>query len=122
MNEKQKGEIMEIVVNGEVFVKKVNPTKIKIVRSYAAGVFFGEVISEKHEVSGLVVEMKNARRVWKWVGAASLSQMAQSGVSKPDECKFPEPVDKVILMNVVEILDVTESASKILSAVPVWKM
>lgn len=122
MNEKQKGEIMEIVVNGDVFVKKTNPTKMRIVRSYAAGVFFGEVVSEKHEISGLVVEMKNARRIWRWAGSASLSQMAQSGVSKPDECKFPESVDKVVLMNVVEILDVTENACKILSSVPVWRM
>jgi hypothetical protein len=111
----------EVVINGEVYIKKTNPTKVKVVRSYAAGVFFGEVVSEKHEVSGLVVEMKNARRIWYWKGAASLSQLAQSGVTCPDECKFPEPVDSVKLMNVVEILDVTTTALKVLQAVPVWK-
>jgi hypothetical protein len=111
----------DVIINGEVFVKKTNPTTIKVVRSYAAGVFFGEVVSEKHEVSGLVVEMRNARRIWYWKGAASLSQLAQSGVTCPDECKFPESVDSVKLMNVVEILDVTDAALKSLHSVPVWK-
>lgn len=119
---KEGREMNELTINGEVYAKKTEPTKIKVVRSYAAGVFFGELVSEKHEVSGLVVEMKNARRIWYWKGAASLSQLAQSGVTCPDECKFPEIVDSVKLMNVVEILDVTDTALKSLHSVPVWKM
>lgn len=111
----------EIILNGEPFVKKTKNTNIKMVRSVAAGVFFGEIVSEKHETSGLVVEMKNARRVWSWVGAASLSQLVQSGTTAPEKCMFPESVDNVKLMNVCEILDVTEAALKTLMSVPVWK-
>ena len=102
-------------------MKKEKMTKIKMVRSFAAGVFFGEISRAKHEKSGLVVTMKNARRVWYWDGAASLSQLAQSGTSNPSGCKFPEKVTDVQLMNVVEILSVTEKALKTLDEVPVWK-
>ena len=51
-----------------------------IVRTYSAGAFFGEVVSRE----GKEVVMKNARRIWYWSGAASLSQLAQSGTSDPD--------------------------------------
>ena len=95
----------------------ITEPKYKIVRTYSAGVFFGEIISRK----GKEVVMKNARRLWYWVGAASLSQLAQSGTSKPSQCKFPEPVSRVILTEAIEILDVTAEAAKIIQEVPVWK-
>lgn len=41
----------------------------KIVRTYSAGVFAGEIESR----NGREVVMKNARRLWYWDGAASLS-------------------------------------------------
>jgi hypothetical protein len=127
-----KGESMqiehnEIEVNGVKYVKKSSQetampaTNVFMVRSYAAGVFYGEIESKKHEVSGLVVTMKNARRVWYWAGAASLSQLATEGTKKPHECKFPAPVSSVELMNVVEIIPLTEAALKNLNGVAVWK-
>jgi hypothetical protein len=89
----------------------------KIVRTYSAGVFAGEVVSRK----GKEVTMKNARRIWYWEGSASLSQLAQSGTTKPDKCKFPEPVDEVLLTEVIEILSVTPQAKATIDSVPVWK-
>lgn len=88
----------------------------KIVRTYSAGVFAGELVSRK----GQEVVMKNARRLWYWKGAASLSQLAIDGVKYPDECKFPAPVSRVELLNAIEILDVTPKAKKIIESVPVW--
>jgi hypothetical protein len=111
----------ELIINGEKYLKEVNPSQVKMVRSYAAGVFYGEIISEKHEVSGLVVEMKNARRVWYWSGACSLSQLSINGTIKPSDCKFPEAVPYVKLMNVVEILDITDQALISLNGVKIWK-
>jgi hypothetical protein len=58
-----------------------------IVRTYSAGVFAGTL----RERNGKEVTLHNARRIWYWAGAASLSQLAQSGTSKPNQCKFPEP-------------------------------
>lgn len=87
-----------------------------IVRTYSAGVFAGNLISR----NGKEVELRNARRIWYWAGAASLSQLAMEGTSRPDECKFPCPVDRVVLTEAIEILDVTPRAEASIKAVPVW--
>ena len=89
----------------------------KIVRANGAGVFFGEI----KEKDGDRVVMTNARRIWYWEGAASLSQLAQEGTSAPSGCKFPVPVDEVEVFNVLEILSVTDKAAKSIDAVKVWK-
>lgn len=89
----------------------------KIVRSNGAGVFFGEI----KEKDGDRVVMTNARRIWYWEGAASLSQLAQEGTSNPSRCKFPISVDEVEVFNVLEILSVTDKAAKSIDAVKVWK-
>ena len=108
----------EITVNGIEYVSKVpkSSTNYKIVRTYSAGAFFGRVESR----SGQEVVMRDARRIWYWKGAASLSQLAMSGTSNPKECKFPEAVDRVELLQVIEIIDMTDAALKSLSQVKVW--
>lgn len=88
----------------------------KIVRTYSAGVFAGEVLSR----AGKEVEMANARRLWYWTGAASLSELAMSGTKDPKNCKFPIPVLRVVLTEAIEILDVTDKARASIEAVPVW--
>lgn len=89
----------------------------QIVRTYSAGVFAGYIESR----NGREVVMRNARRLWMWAGAASLSQLAMEGTTKPSECKFPCAVDKVELLEVIEILDCTEKAFKSIEGVPIWK-
>ena len=98
--------------------KKTNKpeSKYQIVRTYSAGVFAGFVESRK----GQEVVMRNARRLWYWDGAASLSELAQRGTSKPGNCKFPVAVDRVVLLNVIEILDVTPEARVTIEGVAVW--
>lgn len=88
-----------------------------IVRTYSAGVFAGELIKR----NGQEVELVNARRIWYWDGAASLSQLAMHGTSKPNECRFPCEVDSVILLQAIEILRVSPEAEKSIKSVPVWK-
>jgi len=87
-----------------------------IVRTFSAGVFAGEIQSR----NGQEVVMRNARRLWYWKGAASLSQLAMEGVKCPLECKFPCEVDEVTLLQVIEILKVTDAAKENIKAVPVW--
>lgn len=91
--------------------------KYVIVRTYSAGVFAGELESR----NGQEVVMRNARRLWYWEGAASLSQLAMEGVKLPDKCKFPCEVDRVELLQAIEILDVTDEARKSIKEVPVWQ-
>ena len=110
---------IELVVNGVTYVPKDSgkPTDYKIVRTYSAGVFAGFVESR----NGREVVMRNARRIWYWDGAASLSQLAMQGTSKPKSCKFPVAVDRIEVLEVIEILDVTEAAKASIESVPEWK-
>lgn len=88
-----------------------------IVRTYSAGVFAGEMESRK----GQEVVLKNARRLWYWQGATSLSQLATEGTSKPSGCKFPPAVPRVELLQAIEILDMTDAAWKSIQEVPEWR-
>lgn len=92
--------------------------KCVIVRCDRAGVFFGELAQR----DGQEVELKNARRLWYWNGAASISQIAAEGVKKPNECKFTMPVESIILLEAIEIIPCTVKAIDNIEAVKVWKI
>ena len=117
----------EITINGEVYVKKSDVSQMAetrdgmeycIVRTYSAGVFAGYVESR----NGKECVVRDARRIWYWDGAASLSQLAVDGTSKPENCKFPVEVDRVILLEAIEIIPCTEKAVESIKAVPIWKV
>ena len=122
MSEKEKDSV---VINGiEYFPKNelvqkqnVDGLKYVIIRTYSAGVFAGFLKSRKDKE----VELLQARRLWQWKGAASLSQLAVDGVSSPQECKFPAEVSNVELLQAIEILDVTSKAQKSIASVAVWQ-
>jgi len=120
-------QVAEVVINGVAYVPKgsegvmapmVDGLKYVICRTCSAGVFAGFLETR----NGQEVVMRKARRLWMWVGAASLSQLAVDGVAKPKECKFPEIIDRVELLQAIEIIDVTDKAKKSIESVPVWKM
>lgn len=89
-----------------------------IVRTERAGVFFGDIKERK----GQEVVMSNVRRLWYWDGAASLSQLATEGTSKPKNCKFTVSVEEMTIFGVIEIIPCTESAITSISKVPVWRV
>lgn len=82
------------------------------------GVFAGYL--ESHE--GDTIVLRDARRIWYWAGAASLSQLATDGTSKPKECKFPVAVDRVKIVSPqgFELIDITPKAKESIASVPVW--
>ena len=88
-----------------------------MVRTYSAGVFAGTVKSR----NGKEAVLTDARRIWYWKGAASLSQLATVGTSAPKQCKFPVPVAEVLLTEVIEIIPITDEARESISKVPVWQ-
>jgi len=110
----------EVNINGTIYVPKNQQQNMcenyYIVRA-TAGVFAGEIIEQKSDE----VTMKNARRLWYWDGAASLSQLAVDGVKKPKTCKFPCEVPEVKLLSVIEILKCTVEAQKSIKEVSVWE-
>lgn len=116
-------KINEIEINGTVYVPKdteklaqTDGLPYMMVRTYSAGVFAGYL----KERNGKEVVLVNARRAWYWEGAASLSQLAVDGTSKPDKCKFPCEVGEVILTEAIELIPITEKARLSIASVPVW--
>lgn len=103
-----------------VFVKKAKQKKFVIVRTYAMGVFAGFLEPESTETLKVLTD---ARRLWYWKGAASLSQLAVDGVKCPNDCKFPAAVPRVELTSPqgFEVLDVTSAAKASIDGVPAWK-
>lgn len=85
-----------------------------IVRTYSAGVWFGEL----EQKEGNEVYLKNARRMWKWWAAKSisLSGVAQYGI-KQHESKITPSVKRVWL-EAVEIITITEVAIKSIEGCP----
>ena len=107
----------EVQINGEIYVKKhSDDLRYVIVRTYSAGVFAGYLETRQ----GSEAVMTDARRIWRWAGAATLSELAMRGTSNPDECKFPCAVDRVELLDAIEIIDVTTQAQKSIEDVAVW--
>lgn len=92
--------------------------KYYIIRTDRAGVFAGNI----KERTGSEVTLTNVRRLWYWSGAASLSQMAMEGVSKPKDCKFTVVVPEMTVLGVIEIIPCSKAAEKSIKAVPEWKV
>lgn len=88
-----------------------------VIRCAHAGVFAGYVRSR----AGAEAVLTNVRRLWYWEGAASLSQMAVDGVSKPRECKFTVTVPEMTVLGVIEIIPCTKKAEVSIKAVPEWR-
>jgi len=117
-------KIDEIVIKGITYVPKGSEAgstheykdNYVLVRTRDAGVFAGFL--DKKE--GIEITLTNARRIWYWDGAASLSQLSIDGVSKPHNCKFPAEVKSVILQW-IEILPVTQKAYGSIKGVKEWK-
>lgn len=81
-----------------------------IIRTFSAGVWFGE-LSEK---AGKEVILKNARRMWRWHAAESisLSAVAVHGINQ-DKSQIAPAVDSIWL-EAIEILPTSAKAAKTL--------
>ena len=88
-----------------------------IIRCDRAGVFYAEIAERR----GSEADLFNARRLWYWDGAASLSQLAKEGVKTPHNCKFTVVVPAMTVLGVIEVIPCSEEAVKSIDGVPVWK-
>ena len=98
-------------------------TQYVIVRTRDAGVFAGTLHAPVTQITAPMPDslvLHDARRLWYWNGAASLSQLAVDGTSNAAHCKFPVAVPEVALNGVIEVLAVTAKARESIDAVPVW--
>ena len=94
-----------------------NIGKKVIIRGDRSGVEFGTLV----EYKGSEVTLHNARRIWYWDGAATLSQLAKEGTKKPKNCRFTVYVDSIIILDAVEIIPCTNEAIKSIEEVKEWK-
>lgn len=91
--------------------------KFYIVRGDRSGVFFGNI----KERNGKEVLMNNVRRLWYWDGANSISQLAQFGTERPNNCKFSVTVDEILVLDAIEIDLCNKDSAESIKAVNVWK-
>jgi hypothetical protein len=94
--------------------KKSAPKKLPyvVVRTYSAGVHIGELKSRK----GKEVVLVNARRLWKWCGAFTLSEVAIEGIK--DGSKPSIAIPEIVLTEAIEIIKTSSVAEKILREFP----
>lgn len=82
-----------------------------LVRTKDAGVHCGTLA----EYGDGCVLLRDARRVWRWRGANTLHELALRGAAK-EYTRISEPVEKITLLGVIEILYPTEAARTNLEA------
>lgn len=75
-----------------------------IVRTFSAGVFFGYLVSRE----GREVTLERARRIWRWYGANTLSEIAAFGLDAKTS-RVATPVS-IVLTEAIEIIDCSHTA------------
>ena len=100
--------------------KKTEP--YVIVRGRNIGVHAGYL----HEDRKDRMVLREARRIWRWSGAATLSQLAVCGPSNPDSCKFAVAVERQELRGLdsqgdYEVIHCTPEGAKAIQGVTPWR-
>ena len=89
-----------------------------IIRTYASGVHYGEIVAQ----NGRQIELKNARRLWRWDVAphgVSLSELAVHGPvgARTKVCCV---VDQMSILDGLEIIPCTAAAAAVIEAAKVY--
>lgn len=92
--------------------------KYVIIRGDRSGAFAGTLEFQENRK----VVLTNCRRLWYWSGAASLHQVSRDGVKRPRDCKFTVTVERIAILDAIEVIPTTEQAEASIKAVPEWKM
>lgn len=88
--------------------------KYVVVRTYSAGVHIGTLLSQK----GSEVTLKDARRIWQWTGAFTLSEVSQKGISGG---KVSCAVPIIALTEAIEIIPCSAVSKKCLQGIQEYK-
>lgn len=81
----------------------VHVGKYVLVRTYSAGVHFGKLVQR----SGKELVLDDARRIWSWDGAFTLSKVATDGVGSG---KLSTAIDGFIATEVIEVMPLSDKA------------
>lgn len=122
----KKIKVEEMVIDGTTYVPKgsilpkadqLDGMDYVMIRTYSAGVHCGYL---KHR-NGKEVLLLDSIRIWKWDGAASLSQLSQEGTKDPSNCKFGMVILEILLTEAIEVIIMTEAAKQSIQSVEPWK-
>jgi hypothetical protein len=112
----KENEMPTIICDGKNSFERIKMGEATLVRTFSAGIHFGLVKKRK----GKEVTLVNARRLWSWAGACSLSQIAVNGVDL-DGSRISVAVPEIILTEVIELIPMTKKASKQMMEAKPWK-
>lgn len=79
--------------------------KYVVVRTYSAGVHVGTLKAR----DGREVILGDARRIWSWEGAFTLSAVATAGVAKTSRLSVEVP--EILVTEAIEIMPCSEAAA-----------
>ena len=97
--------------------KRASALPYVIIRASGAGCHAGELVSER----GQRIELRNARRLWRWYGAQTLSELAVYGASRPAECRFAPAVAKQVILDACEITYCQPAGEKMIRECGEWR-
>lgn len=89
--------------------------KYCIVRTYASGVWCA--VLDAYDPTTNHAQLSEARRLWSWEGAFTLSTVALQGVSS---ARMPQPVNGIVVARVEELIPATMKAEKQLRDMEVY--
>lgn len=87
-----------------------------LVRCDRSGVHFGTLVRTNGRG---FVSLRDARRLWSWVGAFTLSAVAEDGVDLT-ESKLSRSVAEIDLHDAIEVALVSEDVARALTEVRAW--
>ena len=89
-----------------------------LIRTYSAGVHFGTL--KEHDRATNHVTLTNAKRIYQWSGACSLSQVAVDGIDL-DNSKISIAVPEITLGRAIEIIPMSVKSATQLFEAEEWK-
>ena len=115
-------------INGQEYVRSdlvpatpLGDKPFVIIRSFAAGVFAGYLVSRTVEGGVVSVILDRAIRLHRWTGC-SLSQVANDGIAGTGENRFSMETNNHRVENAIEIIPCTEKARTAIQAVKKWQL
>ena len=126
-----KVNVEKMVIDGVTYVPENSIKQIAdnvdgkpyvMIRSDRSGVHFGYLSVKCDSINSWNVTLLNSRRVFYWSGAASITQLANEGTKKPNDCKITMATPSIEIAGVIEIIPITKEAEANLKGVKEWKM
>ena len=93
----------QVTIEGVVYTAQQPSSGEVLVRTYSAGVHIGTL----KERNGKEVTLMNARRLWSWSGAFTLSAVATKGVDRK-ESRISVAVPEILLTEAIEIIPISD--------------